>query len=43
VEFLKKTGAVRKNEDGMFSPTLAGLVMFGTEDVITQILPVPYA
>jgi predicted HTH transcriptional regulator len=39
VEFLKKLGAVRKNEEGEFCPTLAGLVMFGTEDVITQILP----
>jgi predicted HTH transcriptional regulator len=39
VEFLKKLGAVRKNEDGDFCPTLAGLVMFGTEDVITKILP----
>ncbi|MDR1022920.1 MAG: putative DNA binding domain-containing protein [Prevotellaceae bacterium] len=39
VEFLKKIGSVRKNEEGTFSPTLAGLVMFGTEDVITQILP----
>ncbi|MDR1342691.1 MAG: putative DNA binding domain-containing protein [Prevotellaceae bacterium] len=39
VEFLKKIGAVRKDEEGMFCPTLAGLVMFGTEDVITQILP----
>jgi len=39
VEFLKKVGAVRRNEKSFFSPTLAGLVMFGTEDVITQILP----
>ncbi|MDR3245505.1 MAG: putative DNA binding domain-containing protein [Prevotellaceae bacterium] len=39
VEFLKKIGAIRLNEEGTLSPTLAGLVMFGTEDVITQILP----
>ncbi|MDR0682302.1 MAG: putative DNA binding domain-containing protein, partial [Dysgonamonadaceae bacterium] len=39
VELLKKLGAVRKNEEGEFCPTLAGLVMFGTEDAITQILP----
>jgi predicted HTH transcriptional regulator len=39
VEFLKKTGAVRRSEEGAFCPTLAGLVMFGTEDVITRILP----
>jgi predicted HTH transcriptional regulator len=39
VEFLKKTGEGRKNEEGKFCPTLAELVMFGTEDVITQILP----
>ena len=39
LEFLKKTGAVRKNEVGMYCPTLAGLVFFGTEDVITQIFP----
>jgi len=39
IEFLKKVGAIRKNESDVFSPTLAGLVMFGTEDVIMQILP----
>ena len=39
LEFLKKAGAVRKNEEGVFCPTVAGLVMFGTEDVITQIFP----
>jgi predicted HTH transcriptional regulator len=39
IEFLKKIGAIRKTEKDVFSPTLAGLVMFGTEDVITQIFP----
>jgi predicted HTH transcriptional regulator len=39
VEFLKKIGAIRKNEEDIFCPTLAGLVMFGTENVITQIFP----
>ena len=39
IEFLNKTGCIRKNEKGEFSPTLAGLLMFGTDDVITQILP----
>ncbi|GHT41532.1 transcriptional regulator [Bacteroidia bacterium] len=37
--FLQKTGALRRAESGDFKPTLAGLIMFGTEDVITQILP----
>ncbi|GHV66182.1 hypothetical protein FACS1894199_09060 [Bacteroidia bacterium] len=37
-EFLQKIGATKRVENEM-KPTLAGLVMFGTEDVITQILP----
>ncbi|MDR1896745.1 MAG: putative DNA binding domain-containing protein [Prevotellaceae bacterium] len=37
--FLQKTGAARRSEAGQLKPTLAGLLMFGTEDVITQILP----
>jgi predicted HTH transcriptional regulator len=37
--FLQKTGALRRDESGKLKPTLAGLLMFGTEDVITQILP----
>jgi predicted HTH transcriptional regulator len=37
--FLQKTGAARGSEAGQLKPTLAGLLMFGTEDVITQILP----
>jgi predicted HTH transcriptional regulator len=37
-EFLQKLGAVKRVEKDL-KPTLAGLVMFGTEDVITQILP----
>lgn len=37
--FLHKTGALGRSESGSLKPTLAGLVMFGTEDVITQILP----
>ena len=39
IEFLRKTGSVRKNKSGIFCPTLAGLLMFGTEDIITEILP----
>ena len=39
LEFLKKTGAVRKDDDGHYCPSLAGLVFFGTEDIITQIFP----
>jgi predicted HTH transcriptional regulator len=39
IEFLRKTGAVRKTENDTFHPTVAGLVMFGTEDIITQIFP----
>ena len=39
IEFLSKTGSVRKNENGVFCPTLAGLLMFGTDDIITRILP----
>jgi predicted HTH transcriptional regulator len=38
-DFLQKIGALRRAESGGFKPTLAGLIMFGTEDVITQILP----
>jgi predicted HTH transcriptional regulator/septal ring factor EnvC (AmiA/AmiB activator) len=37
--FLQKIGAVKKNESGTLKPTFAGLLAFGTEDVITQILP----
>ncbi|GHV71378.1 transcriptional regulator [Bacteroidia bacterium] len=37
--FLQKTGALRRSEAGRLKPTLAGLLMFGTEDIITQILP----
>jgi predicted HTH transcriptional regulator len=37
-EFLQKIGAAKKKEQSI-KPTIAGLVMFGTEDVITQILP----
>ena len=38
-EFLKLTGAVRKDEDGEMRPTLAGLLMFGMEHRITDELP----
>ena len=37
--FLHKIGAARRSESGMLNPTLAGLLMFGPEDIITQILP----
>jgi predicted HTH transcriptional regulator len=37
--FLHKTGALGRSESNCLKPTLAGLVMFGTDDVITSILP----
>jgi len=37
--FLHKIGAASRSESGKLKPTLAGLVMFGTDDVITQVLP----
>jgi len=37
--FLHKIGAAGRSETGILKPTLAGLVMFGTDAVITQILP----
>ena len=37
--FLHKIGAAGRSETGNLKPTLAGLVMFGTDDLITQILP----
>ncbi|MDR0368051.1 MAG: winged helix-turn-helix transcriptional regulator [Bacteroidales bacterium] len=37
--FLQKIGASGRSESGHLKPTLAGLLMFGTEDVITGILP----
>ena len=39
LEFLNKTGTVKKIEAGVYCPTIAGLVLFGTEDIITQIFP----
>jgi predicted HTH transcriptional regulator len=37
--FLHKIGALGRSESNCLKPTLAGLIMFGTEDVITSILP----
>jgi predicted HTH transcriptional regulator len=37
--FLQKTGAAGRAKTGELKPTLAGLLMFGTEDVITTVLP----
>ena len=37
--FLHKIGAARRSGSSVLKPTLAGLLMFGTEDIITQILP----
>jgi predicted HTH transcriptional regulator len=37
--FLHKIGASGRAESGRLKPTLAGLLMFGTDDVITRILP----
>jgi predicted HTH transcriptional regulator len=37
--FLHKIGALGRWKQGRLKPTLAGLLMFGTDDVITRILP----
>ncbi|MDR2086559.1 MAG: putative DNA binding domain-containing protein, partial [Dysgonamonadaceae bacterium] len=37
--FLHKVSALGRSESGRLQPTLAGLLMFGTDDVITRVLP----
>jgi predicted HTH transcriptional regulator len=39
IEFLHKIGALGRAETSELKPTLAGLVMFADEDVITRVLP----
>jgi predicted HTH transcriptional regulator len=37
--FLHKISALGRSESGQLKPTLAGVLMFGTDDVITRVLP----